>query len=202
MTGQYMKVMEKKLVRASPTTKRRKKFARSHLEVHMFNVKEGEAILLVFPKKRTWIVDCGTSNFESSNKKLGQKLAEYLKREKLVLEALVASHAHADHAGAFAALLQNTPKLARRVFYWRNEGPSWKRKSKWIPKLNKELKKLGSKLEHSQVMRYSDGRHQTPRPNYDDWVSNPGASRESGPFNSGFSFTNCRAYEIIASCTA
>lgn len=42
MTGQYVKVVEKKLVRTSPTTKRRKKFARSHLEVHMFNVKEGE----------------------------------------------------------------------------------------------------------------------------------------------------------------
>lgn len=151
MAGQYLKVLEKKLVRVSPTTKRRKKFARSHLELRMFNVKEGEAILLVFPKKRTWILDCGTSNFESPNSKLGKKLAEYLKKEKLVLEALVASHAHADHAGAFTALLQAKPKLAKKVVYWRNEGPSWKRKSKWIPKLNKELNTLGSKLEQVAV---------------------------------------------------
>ena len=147
MGGKFFEVLKAKSRLAYPNSARKKNFAKSHLEVRMFNVGDGEAILLVFPKKRAWLVDCGASTGDNRNKILGTRLAEYLKQRKLVLEALVPSHPHKDHAGAFVALLQAKPKLAKKVRYWRSDDPSWKKRNSWIPNLNKELGRLGSKVE-------------------------------------------------------
>ncbi len=51
MAGKFLKILEGKARNARPKTGRKNKFAKSHLEVRMFNVGEGEAILLVFPNK-------------------------------------------------------------------------------------------------------------------------------------------------------
>ncbi len=147
MAGKFLKVLEGKSRRALPKSARKKKLAKSHLEVRMFNVRDGEVILLVIPKKRAWLLDCGASTGDKRNKTLGTKLADYLKKEKLVLEALVPSHPHKDHGGAFSSLLKAKPKLANKVWYYRSDDASWKKTKGWIPELNKELKKLGSKLE-------------------------------------------------------
>ncbi len=147
MTGKFLKILERKSRNARPRAARKKKLAKSHLEVRMFNVGEGEAILLVFPKKRAWLIDCGSSNRDPKNTTLGTKLAAYLKKRKLVLEALVPSHPHVDHAGAFAFLLATKPKLANKVRYWRSDDATWTDDKKWLGKHRKALKKLGSKLE-------------------------------------------------------
>ena len=147
MAGKFLKVLEGTARRALPRSGRKSTFAKSHLEVRMFNVGDGEAILLVFPKKRAWLVDCGSGSGTKHNQALGKQLASYLKQEKLVLEALVPSHPHKDHGGAFALLLAEKPKLASKVRYYRSSDATWNKKTGWISELNKELNKLGSKLE-------------------------------------------------------
>ena len=99
MAGTFFRVRERRLETASPGGTRKKSFAQSHLEVRMFNVKDGEAILLVFPGKRAWLIDGGSGNGDAHNQKLGGLLATYLQAAGLTLEVLVPSHAHKDHAG-------------------------------------------------------------------------------------------------------
>lgn len=146
MPGVFYKVRAGKSEHASPSTARRNTFAKSHLEVRMFNVKDGEAILLVFPKNRAWLVDCGSGNGEKRNEILGTKLAAYLKQRKLKLEVFVPSHPHKDHGGAFTWLLRGKPKLASRLRFYRSSD-AWNKTSGWIPTLFKELKKLGSRFQ-------------------------------------------------------
>lgn len=67
----------------------------------MFNVGEGEAILIVFPDRRTWLVDGGSSNSPSHNAQLAGLLQTYLEDNRLLLETCVPSHPHADHVGAW-----------------------------------------------------------------------------------------------------
>jgi beta-lactamase superfamily II metal-dependent hydrolase len=81
----------------------------------MFNVGAGEVILLIFPDKRTWLIDGGSTNSTPRNEELAKGLAEYLKDNDLILEALIPSHPHKDHAGAIAPLLAGKPKLARET---------------------------------------------------------------------------------------
>jgi competence protein ComEC len=99
---------------ARPSIARRIAFEASPLEVRMFNVGEGEAILLVLPDGRAWLIDGGTSNSLTTNAKLGQLLIDYLRSRSLRLEACVASHPHADHVGALATILGGGSALARR----------------------------------------------------------------------------------------
>ena len=146
IAGQFLEVLERKSQRAAPTSARKKTFAKSHLEVRMFNVGDGEAILLVFPGRRAWLIDGGTSSSPKRNAVLGQRLAAYFKQGGLVLEALVPSHPHVDHAGAVAPLLQAGPALAAKVLYARSDDASWS-KGGWIATLDAEVKNLGPRVE-------------------------------------------------------
>ena len=78
MTTEYLKVTESKALTAHPAAVRRTKFANSHLEVRMFHVGDGEAILIAFPNGRAWLVDGGSGVGTKNNQELGQQLADML----------------------------------------------------------------------------------------------------------------------------
>ncbi len=72
MAGKFLRVLENHARRVLPGTARKSKFEKSHLEVRMFNVGDGEAILLVFPQKRAWLVDCGSGTGKTRNQTLAK----------------------------------------------------------------------------------------------------------------------------------
>jgi competence protein ComEC len=150
MAGTFFRVRERRLETASPGGTRKKSFAQSHLEVRMFNVKDGEAILLVFPGKRAWLIDGGSGNGDAHNQTLGGLLATHLKTAGLKLEVLIPSHAHKDHAGALASLLRAHPRLANKLTLYRSSD-AWTDATGWIGDLHKETKKLGSKFDEVEL---------------------------------------------------
>jgi glyoxylase-like metal-dependent hydrolase (beta-lactamase superfamily II) len=90
----------------------------------MFNVGEGECILVVFPNERAWIIDCGSGNSTGGdNQKLGAGVGAYLLERGLKLEALIPSHPHIDHAGGYRSLLEAGPLLAPKVLMRGNIAP-------------------------------------------------------------------------------
>lgn len=145
MAEKFIKVLENRAEPASPDQRRRAAFRRSHLEVRIFNVGAGEAILLTFPDKRTWLIDGGATNSTPRNDLLGAQLAKYLKDNALILEALVPSHPHKDHAAAIAPLLAKKPKLARKLMYVRSEDPTWHTAARWLGELEDELGALSTR---------------------------------------------------------
>jgi competence protein ComEC len=98
----------------------------------MFSVGDGEAILIVFPGGRTWLVDGGVSNNPSPNKNLAGLLLDYLEARGLVLEACVPSHPHADHVGALATILTSgSAALAPKVTVYRTD-VAWTGAATWL----------------------------------------------------------------------
>ena len=144
MSGTFFKVLKGASRVAHPTSARKDSFAKSHIEVRMFNVRSGEAILLVFPNKKAWVVDCGSSGgqtISSRNGKLGTALAAYLNQRNLKLEAIIPSHAHIDHGGGLRWLLQAAPSLANKVRVYR-PADGWTTNTNWIRDLETELDKV------------------------------------------------------------
>ncbi len=144
MTTEFVKLTESKAQTAHPGATRRTKFANSHLEVRMFNVGDGEAILIAFPNRRAWLVDGGSGSGTKNNQKLGQQLAAYLHQRNLVLEALVPTHPHKDHVGAVAALLHAGPQLADPLTIYRSVDATWGLDTGWIGDFKQEVAKLPS----------------------------------------------------------
>ncbi len=140
----FYKVTPGRLDEASPTSSRKASFDASHLEVRMFNVGEGECILVAFPNKRAWIIDCGSGNsIGGDNQRLGAPVGAYLVERGLKLEALVTSHPHIDHAGGYRSLLQAKPPLAPKVWLFRGN-EAWDTGSAWIAGLDDETAALPS----------------------------------------------------------
>ena len=114
---------------------------RGGLEVRMFNVGDGEAILLEFPGKTAWLVDGGSSNSKFRNRDLAGYLVKYLIEQRLTLTAAVASHPHVDHIGTLTYLL---PALARRTspvaYYY--SGVSLGKKGAWLVELEAVVERL------------------------------------------------------------
>jgi competence protein ComEC len=107
---------------ARPSAARRVSFDAAHLEVRMFSVGEGEAILIAFPGGKAWLVDGGTTNSVGPNEQLAGLLVGYLERRGLTLEACVASHPHIDHAGALETILTSgSPALAPELTVYRGD---------------------------------------------------------------------------------
>ena len=151
MPGKFLKVIENRATEVALTATEESKFRKSHLEVRMFNVGKGEAILLVFPEQRAWLLEGGCGKNLS---KLGPALAAYLKERKLVLEALVLSHPHIDHGGAIAALLsliRQRPELAAKVTFYRSDDPRFSDGADWLKLLRPELGRLGARLEEEII---------------------------------------------------
>lgn len=147
MAARFLRVFENGARRAYPKAARRSAFTASHLEVRMFNVGDGEAILLTFPGRRAWLVDGGSSNSTPRNERLGGLLAGYLTQQQLVLEALVPSHPHKDHVGAVGPLLRAGPPLAQTVRYYYSGDPTWEEELPWLETLRDALDALGTQLE-------------------------------------------------------
>ncbi len=143
MSGKFFEVAANRATDVVVTESRQRSFASSCLEVRMFHVGEGEAVLVIFPDKRTWLVDGGCSR----NPALGKGLAAYLASRTLVLDALIPSHPHVDHAGAIATLLDEKPAMSSRLKYYRSEDPTWHLKERvWLGKHEHALGKLGTQL--------------------------------------------------------
>jgi competence protein ComEC len=144
MTTEFIKVTESTARTAHPNAVRRAKFANSHLEVRMFNVGDGEAILIAFPNRRAWLVDGGSGSGATKNLTLGQQLAAHIQQRNLILEALVPSHPHKDHVGAVAALLHERPPLADPLTIYRSVDATWDPETGWLGDLKHELATLPS----------------------------------------------------------
>ena len=148
MAAKFLRVYPNGAKAANPKKARRSAFEKSQVEVRMFHVKDGEAILLVFPQRWAWLIDGGSSTSTNQNRILGEQLAKYLKDRQLLLQALVPSHPHKDHVGAVAFLLQKKPKLASKLSYYYTGDAPWNDTSvDWLNTLNNELSLLGSKVD-------------------------------------------------------
>lgn len=89
---------------AKPSAEDYSKFQKGMLEMRVFYVGSGEAIL-VCRDSTAFLVDCGEGKGES-NKKLGDKMHRFLSDNGIMLEAIVASHPHEDHLNALPPLLE------------------------------------------------------------------------------------------------
>ena len=101
------------------------------MEVRLFNVGHGEAILVIFDDNRAWLIDAG-SDSERRCKLLGERLIAYLDERDLTLEALVPTHPHRDHAGAFETILgSSSPRIASPLTIYRSVDRSWHSTAGW-----------------------------------------------------------------------
>jgi competence protein ComEC len=138
----FCKVTRGRLDPAFPTSSRRASFAASQLELRMFNVGEGECILVVFPNERAWIIDCGSGNSATGdNQRLGAGVGAYLLQRGLKLEALIPSHPHVDHAGGYRWMLEAGPPVAPKVWLFRGN-EAWDPSRAWINDLDTATSKL------------------------------------------------------------
>ncbi len=143
----WIQALANQALNAQPGQARQASFQTSSLEVRMFNVGEGEAILIIFPDKRTWLVDGGVSNTSGPNVQLAQLLGSYLQSNALTLEACVASHPHVDHAGALATLLTSgSPALAPIVTVYRAD-TAWTGTSKWLSDFHNAIAGRGAAVQ-------------------------------------------------------
>ena len=128
----YYRVTEDRATEVAIGAQRERSFIRSDLlQVTMFNVGSGEAVLIVFPGRRAWLVDAGC-NSVPRNETLGLGLLDHLERERLNLEAIVASHAHFDHAGAISTVLGYESNSTRgRIAVYRGNA-AWGRRDVWL----------------------------------------------------------------------
>ena len=132
----FLRVLENEARNARPSAARRAEFAESCLEVRMFNVGEGEAILLVFPQKRAWFIDGGSSNGSTLNRKLGEGLIAYLEERQLTLEAFVPTHPHIDHVGALATILSSgSGRIGSSLAIYRSDDGTWNLSKTWLNEL-------------------------------------------------------------------
>ncbi len=144
----FLKVLENEARDARPSSQRRAEFEQSPLEIRMFNVGGGEAVLVVFPGNRAWLVDGGSSNSTSLNQKLGDGLVKYLQERNLVLETLVPSHPHIDHVGAVATILDHAgPRLASSVTIYRSADSTWDADHQWLKDLRTKIDALGNQVQ-------------------------------------------------------
>jgi competence protein ComEC len=143
----WFRALEDEARRARPGAARQRAFDASHLELRMFSVGEGEAILLIFPGGRTWLVDGGTTNRPGPNDDLARVLIRYLEGRGLRLEACVASHPHIDHVGSLATILISpSPAIAPKVTVYRT-GVAWTGTADWLKRYHAALAGPGPAVE-------------------------------------------------------
>ena len=95
-------------------------FRRNSIEMIMFNVGEGEAIL-VKTRERAILVD-GGAEVKKQNTELGLAIRKFLLDNNIKLTDIVPSHNHVDHLNAVSTILQNPidDLLADNVVFYHN----------------------------------------------------------------------------------
>lgn len=147
----WIRALEDEARGARPGATRRASFAASSLEVRMFSVGEGEAILVIFPGGRTWLIDGGTTNQLGPNERLGRLLVGYLENRSLTLEACLPSHPHVDHAGALATILSSgSPALAPKLTVYRG-AVAWTATAKWLERYHQAISALGTTVKEVEI---------------------------------------------------
>lgn len=117
----FYRVVEDEATVATPSIDRQATLQAAHLEVKMFNVGKGEAVLIVFPNSNAWLIDIGC-NSTSANTQLGNWVVQYLVDHDLTLEVIVLSHAHFDHAGAVETIIPHEDaRLANPLTIYRSD---------------------------------------------------------------------------------
>ena len=146
--AEFLKVFPDGALRPTPTptAQRKSSFESSHLEVRMFNVGRGEAILVIPPTGgNAWLIDCGCHD----NKELGEAIAKFLRDENLSLKGVILSHPHTDHGRAIKTVLQKAPLASKFKYFQSNDDffPTKKNVGgkQWLRDLNTELKNVGAK---------------------------------------------------------
>ncbi len=135
MSGQIFRVVDDGVEGPGLTADRETAFHESpRLEVRLFNVGNGEIILLTMPDRRNvWLVDGG------SGRKVGapaDAIIDYLADR--VLRGVVLSHPHEDHGRAIEQVLRTAPLAETVTFYCSNDEYFDKQKG-WLPSLRNQL---------------------------------------------------------------
>jgi competence protein ComEC len=151
----YYQVLPDEARVVRPGKARKKSFAAHHLEIRMFHVGHGECILVVFPNKDCWLVDCASGTGKRSNESLAEGVAAYLKDNALQLTAIIPTHPHSDHARAFTALLNNPlSNITNPLTIFRSNDPGWhdpkksekRKKKKWLVPYRVAAASFGDKI--------------------------------------------------------
>lgn len=148
----WIRALDNEARGARPKSARKNSFAAEHLEVRMFNVGHGEAILLVFfPTGRAWLIDGGSTNGKSRNDALAGLLIGYLEAENLTLEACVASHPHVDHVGTLDPILSSgSGALANVVTVYRGVD-AWNGNAKWLGRFRTAIANAGASVQEEPL---------------------------------------------------
>ncbi len=95
-------------------------FERTALTMRMFNVGEGEAIVLSLGNEG--VLFDGGGVVKKRNEPLGRALLAYLDAEGIALNAIVATHPHVDHLNALSTILagDDPPSLAADAVLYHN----------------------------------------------------------------------------------
>lgn len=95
-------------------------FNAAALTMRMFNVGEGEAILL--SRGTEGILFDGGAERRKRNAPLGRALRAYLAQEKITLGALIATHPHVDHLNALETILEGNepPSIGSEAVLYHN----------------------------------------------------------------------------------
>ena len=177
----WIRALENEARVARPRAERRSSFQASCVELRMFNVGHGEAILVSFPGARAWLIDGGNTNNRTPNERLGQLLVRYLEDRNLTLEACVASHPHVDHAGALETILTSgSTALAPTVTVYRGVD-SWTIDRKWLDRYHRVMTDLGPAVH--EVTLHNAHREVTIA---DEVVAHLFAGSGDGPYTSLF----------------
>ncbi len=129
----FLRVLDGEARNARPNAARRAQFEATYIEVRMFHVGHGEAILIDFDGERAWLIDGGCSNGDPRNRRLGELIVEYLEDRNLTLEALIPSHPHKDHAGAIATILNSgSSSIPASITLYRSDDASWHLDRVWL----------------------------------------------------------------------
>ncbi len=153
MSGNFYDVFENGRKKTHLKPQEELDFFAACLEIRMFNVGEGEVILLVFPDNHVWFVDGGSSTGSTINGKLATALADYLKERELLLEAIVLSHPHTDRGLALEPFLKTRRQLAGKGTYYRSMDEYYNDRKVWLHDLRAEIDSLnpGVQTEIVQV---------------------------------------------------
>lgn len=174
-----------------PEAARQAAFAASSLEVRMFSVGEGEAILVIFPGARAWLVDGGTGNSAATNGRLGRILLGYLERRGLMLEACLASHPHVDHAGALATILSSgSPALAPTITVYRG-AVAWTGTAGWLKRYQQAISQLDPAVKEVPIDTHREVAIE------DGVVAHLFAGSKDGPYTSLFMQLRFRSARLL-----